>query len=398
MPIYRFVAKGYDGKNVRGTMEADSESRVQQILKASGQFLLLIRETAPPMRSLGKTATLKDLSIFCRQFHVMLRSGVTVVKCLDLLYQQTNKRRFKDSILKLYETVQRGDLLSSALAKQPDVYPELMISMVDTGEVSGTLDVILGKLAIGFEKDVRIQRKVRSSMTYPIVLTILSILVVIFLLTFVLPMFVNMFKSSGVLLPLPTRMLLALSGFLTKNWGLLLIVLIGSIIGLKAYVSTEPGRLQWDTLKLALPIVGPTLDKIYAMRLTRTLSTLVTAGLPLLSAMDIANRVIGNRRVSKHLVQAKSDIQSGVPLSTALRKTGVFPLMVHAMIGIGEESGSLDGMLETTADYFEEETDKSLQTLVTLLEPLLILMMAGMVGFIAISILMPIFEMSRTIR
>ena len=398
MPMFKYTALAANGKNISGVMEADNSLRVQQVLKESGQYALSIDEAGTGSRQLNRAAPLKDLAIFCRQFHAMMKSGVTVVKCLDLLYQQTTNKKLKETIFRVYESVQRGDLLSESLKKQVGVFPELMIAMVDTGEASGTLDKILGKLADNFDKDLKIRRKIQTAMIYPAVLTVLMVVVVIGLVTFILPMFVSMFESSGVTLPLPTRMLLALSNFLTHYWYIVLFFLILAVVLFRSWLSTENGRFDWDRFKLSVPVIKGSVSKIYSSRLTRTLATLVNAGLPLLNAIDIAARVVGNKFIAKHLQQVREDVRSGVSLSHALRRASVFPVMVHSMIGIGEESGSLDSMLETTADFFDEESEKALQQMVALMEPALIIIMAGMVGFIVISIILPIFDMSSTVQ
>lgn len=398
MPLFKYQALSTNGKTFSGVMEADNAARVQQTLRGNDQFVMKVTETGSGSKQLNRAAKIKDLSIFCRQFHAMMRSGVTVVKCLDLLYQQTVNKKLKETIFRIYDSVQRGDMLSESMRKQTGVFPELMISMIDTGEASGTLDKIMGKLAVTFEKDMKIRGKIQTAMIYPIVLTVLAFSVVTGLLTFVMPMFVDMFASSGVTLPGPTRFLISLSNFIRSYWYIILFFVIAAIMAFRIFTGSESGRYKWDHFKMMLPVVKGTLSKIYSSRLTRTLATLVNAGLPLLNAMEITARVIGNKYISKHMNQAKEDVRSGVSLSQALRRTGAFPMMVHSMIGIGEESGTLDSMLETTADYFDEESEKALTQMVALMEPALIVVMAGLVGFIVISIVLPIFEMSSTVQ
>jgi type IV pilus assembly protein PilC len=398
MPLFKYTALAADGKTVSGVMEADNVVRVQQQLKETGKYAKSIVQTGTGSSILNRAASLKDLTIFCRQFHAMMKSGVSVVKSLDLLYQQTSDKKLKEVIFRIYESVQRGDLLSESMKKQEGVFPELMIAMVDTGEASGTLDQILGKLADNFDKDLKVRRKIQTAMIYPIVLSILMVVVVFGLVTFILPMFTSMFESSGVELPAPTRMLIGLSEFIRSSWFFLLFGIIAAVVAFRVWSGSEKGRLQWDHLKLQMPVVKKSLAMIYSSRLTRTLSTLVNAGLPLLNSLDIAGRVIGNSFVAKAMQQTKDDVRSGVSLSQALRKTGVFPVMVHSMIGIGEESGTLDSMMETTADYFDNESEKAMAQMVALMEPALIIVMAGVVGFIVISIILPIFDMSSTVQ
>jgi type IV pilus assembly protein PilC len=398
MPLFKYTALAADGKTVSGVMEADNAVRLQQQLKENGQYAKSIVPAGAGSAVLNKSASLKDLSIFARQFHAMMRSGVSVVKCLDLLYQQANNKKLKEVIFRVYESVQRGDLLSESMKKQEGVFPELMIAMIDTGEASGTLDQILGKLADNFEKDLKVRRKIQTAMIYPIILTILMVVVVIGLVTFILPMFSEMFESSGTALPGPTRMLIGLSEFIRGYWFLIAFVVIAIVIAFKAWSNNEKGRFQWDRLKLQLPVIKNSLSMIYSSRLTRTLATLVNSGLPLLSALDIAGRVIGNSYVGKAMQHTKDDVRSGASLSQALRKAAIFPVMVHSMIGIGEESGTLDSMLETTADYFDNESEKAMSQMVALMEPALIIVMAAVVGFIVISIILPIFDMSKTVQ
>lgn len=398
MAQYRYSARTIHGKMITGILDGDSESRIQQVLRSNGQYLTSIHEVGSGSVRIGALMNLRDLTIFTRQFHSMLKSGVTVVKCLDLLYQQADKKSVKDTIYRLYESVQKGDLLSASMRRLPNAFPELMISMVETGEASGTLDDIMSKLSENFERDLAIRRRIQGAMIYPAVVSVLAVIVVTGLLVFVMPTFVGIFESSGVALPAPTRMLIVLSSFLRQFWYVVLMILFVAFFAFRSVIASEAGRMKWDKLKLRIPVVGTTLIKIYSVRLTRTLATLVSAGIPLINAMEIASRVINNEFLARGLQQAKGDIQGGVALSTALRRIGEFPTMVSAMIGIGEESGSLDAMLVNTARYYDDESEKSLRNMVSMMEPLLIIIMAVVVGFIVISIMLPILTMANTVK
>ena len=333
----------------------------------------------------------KDIAVFCRQLASMLTSGVTLVKALNILYQQIEKKNSKESIKRLYESVQRGDQFSEAIRKQGDVYPEIMISMIEAGEASGQMDQVIEKLASQFENEVKLKAKIRTAMMYPIILASLSVAVVLVMVTQVLPLFLGMFEGVAVL-PLPTRILLAFSNVITGYWYLLLVGIGMIVFGFRAYVSTDQGRRKWDGTKMRLPLVGGTITKISAVRFTRTLSTLLASGITLMKALEIVIKIVGNTIIADGLVVVKDDIRKGMPLSAALRKVNVLPPMVYSMIGIGEEAGTMESMLEKCADYYDDEVDNAIQKLVGLMEPLLIIFMAAVIGFIVVAMMLPIFD------
>jgi type IV pilus assembly protein PilC len=327
----------------------------------------------------------------------MLTSGVTLVKALNILYLQMEKRNIKASIKKLYESVQRGDQFSEGLRKQTGVFPEIMVSMVEAGEASGKLDHVITKLAEQFEKDVKLKAKIRSAMTYPIILMVMAICVVLILVTQVLPIFMGMFAESGMELPMPTQILITISNVLRGYWYLVLIG-IGALALLgRSYLSTEAGLRKWHSLELQLPVIKGTVMKISAVRFTRTLSTLLSSGMSLLQALEIVIKVVGNRVVMDGLNITKEDIRRGMSLSQSLRKVSALPPMVYSMIGIGEEAGTIENMLEKCAEYYDDEVENAIQKLVSMMEPLLIVFMGVVVGFIIISMILPIFDIYGTI-
>jgi len=334
--------------------------------------------------------------MFSRQLSAMLEAGVTLVKALNILYLQMEKRNVKESIKRLYESVQKGDQLSDALKKQEGVYPEIMISMVEAGEASGRLDSVIAKVADTFEKDVRLRNKVRSSMMYPIILAVLCVAVVLILVMKVLPVFMTMFTDDMVL-PMPTKILLAFSDILTGYWYIIIFVISTIVIGIRVYASTENGKRKWHSLLMRLPVVGNTISKISAVRFTRTLGTLLASGMTLVQSLEIVIKVVGNRIVMDGLEVTKEDIRKGMPLSQSLRKADILPPMVYSMIGIGEESGTIEAMLDKTSEYYDDEVDNSIAKLVALLEPALIVFMAAVVGFIIIAIMLPIFEIYQSV-
>ncbi|HYE68575.1 MAG TPA: type II secretion system F family protein [Anaerovoracaceae bacterium] len=380
-------------KNYRVKVE-DESSLILQI-KSNKLFLVDYRLKEERKDIVGGskiTLSTKDIAILCRQLSSMLTSGVTLVKALNILYLQMEKKNIKACIKKLYESVQRGDQFSEGLRKQSGVFPEIMISMVEAGEASGKLDHVITKLAEQFEKDVKLKAKIRSAMTYPIILMVMAIGVVLILVTQVLPIFMGMFAESGMELPLPTKILIALSNILRGYWHLILIGLAALAMLGKSYLSTETGLRKWHSLELRIPIIRSTVIKISSVRFTRTLSTLLSSGMSLLQALEIVIKVVGNRVVMDGLNITKEDIRKGMSLSQSLRKVSVLPPMVYSMIGIGEEAGTIENMLEKCAEYYDDEVENAIQKLVSLMEPLMIVFMGVVVGFIIISMILPIFD------
>lgn len=402
MPLYQYSAVSSTGQSIQGKYTAKDRNEILQMLREKQYYPVMINDTAEgkDIKSLGflKKVKIKDLAVFCRQFYAMLNSGVTIIKCLDILTQQTENKIFRSIIAKVYEEVQKGSVFSEALKNHRDVFPELLINMVEAGEVSGRLDSVMEKMASYFDKEYKIRNKIRSAMIYPIVLSIVACAVVIFLLTAVMPTFIGMFESSGVSLPGPTRILLAFSKIIRSFWYLIFPGIIVIIYLARGYLKSDKGKYAFDRLKLRMPGVKGTVKKIITSRFTRTLSTLLTSGIPLMQAMDVVARVAQNRVVSEGIMNVREDLKKGSDLSSPIRRLAMFPPMVDSMIKIGEESGTLDEILEKTANFYDEEVEVALQRMVTLLEPLLIVFMAFIVGFIVISIAMPMFDMMQTVK
>ena len=339
----------------------------------------------------------KDMAVFCRQFHTMLNSGISIIQCLDILRRQFDNLKLRKIIDDVYELVQKGSTLSEAFRAHPEAFPELLINMVEGGEFSGNLDTILSRMADHYEKDTRLKRKITGAMIYPIVLMCISIIVVIFLLVFVMPTFVTMFTGSGVELPVPTRILLAISDFLQNYWYVVFGILIVGVFALRKYIKTDNGRTAFDRFKLHMPIVKNVAIRVATTRLTRTLSTLLASGIPLMSAMEITAKVVGNKVVEKALLSVREDVRKGQDLAGPIARTDLFPPMVDSMIHIGEESGTLDDVLRRTADFYDEEVDAAIAKMTSMLEPLMIVFMAVVIGSIVIAIAMPMFSMFDTI-
>ncbi|HZK02040.1 MAG TPA: type II secretion system F family protein [Anaerovoracaceae bacterium] len=397
MAIYKYEVITSKGESLEGTYDAKNKEEVLSMLRENRYYPVNIKRTDEEkdirnIKIMSKVKA-KDIAIFCRQFYTMLNAGVTIISCLDILRQQIENKRLKQTVGIVYEEVQKGLTFSEALQDHKDVFPELLINMVEAGEVSGNLDTIMDRMADHYEKEFKINNKIKGAMVYPIILSIVAIGVVIFLLTFVMPTFMQMFEGSNVPLPAPTRFLLALSNMLKQYWYLFIGGSVLIVIGIRRILKVERVRFLADKAQLKFPIIKGITEKIVTSRFTRTLSTLSSSGVPLLQSMEIVANVVGNKVVGDGLNTAKEEIRKGVNLSQTIKDIGVFPIMVTSMIEVGEESGSLDEILEKTAAFYDEELEAAMQKLTTMIEPLMIVVMAVMIGFIVVSMVMPMFDM-----
>ena len=400
MPQYIYKAISNEGKRIEGIFEATDKAAVIRMLNDKESFPVSVKEkiakdvTEIKLYSRVKT---KDIAIFCRQFYSMLNAGVPIVNCLNILRQQTEKKKLKLVLAEIYEGVNKGETFSDTLKEHPRIFPELLIYMVEAGEVSGNLDIVMERMANHFEKEYKINNKIKSATFYPIILAFIATLVVIFLLTFVMPTFVGMFQTAGVLLPLPTRILIATSDALQSYWYVFLAVLTVVVYIFKVYIRTESGRYNIDSIKLKIPIVKGLVQKVATTRFSRTLSTLVASGIPLLKALETVSGVVGNRVYSVAIMNIRSEVRDGVELATPIIRDKLFPPMLGNMIRIGEESGTLDDVLERTAIFYDEEVDVAIGQLTTILEPLMIVVMAVVIGAIVIAMILPMFDMMQLV-
>ncbi|NLY44098.1 MAG: type II secretion system F family protein [Clostridiaceae bacterium] len=400
MPIYMYKAKTLDGSDIKGTLEANDSSTVLSMLKEKGCFPVQVNEQGLLQKdikfNIGSRVKLKDIAVFCRQFSTIINAGVSVLGALDILRQQTANKRLREVIEKVYSAVQKGNTLSNSM-REHNVFPSILLNMVEAGEVSGSLDVALERMATHFEKENRLRQKIKTAMTYPIMISIIAVLVVGILITFVVPTFVSMFAQAGAELPATTRILIGISGTIRKYWYIILAVVIGGILLFRFYASTDTGRKTIDTIKLYIPVVGMLNQKIISSRFTRTLSTLLASGLPLLTALEVVAKVVDNYIVAKGLEKAQQEVSRGVSLAQPIAQIGVFPPMVTYMVRIGEDTGTLESVLNKTADFYDDEVEAAISRMTSLLEPLIICVMAVVVGFIIISIMQPIFGMYENI-
>lgn len=399
--IYKYKAVSQSGEIIEGFFEGNEEADVLAMLKGNNYLTVAVEKDVGAEAQIdifSSKVKKKDLAVFCRQFYTMLDAGIGIVKCIEILEKQSENKNLVKALGTLYENVQKGFTLSEGMKKHPKVFPSLLINMVEAGEVSGNLDTIMERMAVHFEKENKLENKIKSALIYPIALAVVSVAVVIFLLVAVMPTFIGMFESSGQALPGPTQILLNISNWLTEFWYIFIAMVIGITVGFIAFKQTPTGRNFLDTLKLKIPVVKDTNVKIITSRFTRTLSTLMSSGIPLLQAIDVVARVVGNKVVHDRLVIASENVRKGVSLSRAINEVGVFPPMVDSMIKIGEESGSLDDILYKTADFYDDEVEVALQRMTSLMEPVMLVVMAVIVGFIVIAMAMPMFDMVNTIQ
>ena len=333
----------------------------------------------------------RDLSIFCRQFATMMNAGVSLVRCLAVLEEQTTSVRLRHIIRDIQATVEAGETLSRALTKYPGVFSNLFVGLVRAGEVGGVLDETLNRLATFLEEDQRLKRKVRSAMTYPSLVVVFATGMVLGLVTFIIPSFMELFVELDIKqLPAPTQVLVDFSTFMKTKWYLLILGVVLLYVAFSRYVKTRTGKRQWDWVRLRIPVFGKLNHKVSLARFSRTLSTLLVSGVPILQALETVAGAVDNDIMADAIMSARAAIREGERIGDPLAKSGLFPPMVVQMIAIGEETGSLDAMLSKIADFYESEVEATLQSLTAALEPVMIVCLGGVVGFIVISMFLPL--------
>ena len=340
----------------------------------------------------------RDISIFCRQFSTMMKAGVSLVNSLDLLIKQTENKALKRAILTTYEDVHKGFTLSTSMKKHNRVFPEFLISMIQVGEITGNLDLLLERMALHYESEYKIENKIRNALVYPIFLSFMTIFVTVFLFTAVMPSYVEIFKSNELLLPLSTRMMLTISKGLIDYWYIFILMIVLIVAIVKYFAKTEKGILYVDNLKLKVPVIKRLNIKVINSTFSRTMSILLSSGISLLHALDVAKKVIGNKIASNKLELVKENVKNGIAFSESIKDAEIFEPIVYYMIRVGEESGTLDKLLYKTAEYFDEEVENIMQRITTLVEPILIVFMALIIGFIVMSMVMPMLDMINNIQ
>ncbi|MDU1114102.1 MAG: type II secretion system F family protein [Clostridium butyricum] len=395
MAKFKYRIMNSDGEKINGNYEANSKEEVIDYISGNGYYPLLVKELVESKNiefAFNEKVKLKDLSIFCRQFYTMLDAGVPILTCLKILSDQIQNKKLKEAIVKVNEDVETGEVLSDAMRKHKDVFPDLLVSLTASGEASGSLDSVMLRMATHYEKENKINNKVKNAMIYPIVLGFVSVVAVTFILVYVMPTFMQIFEESGTQLPWSTKFLLGLSSGIQNNWIVMLFVLIIAILGLRIFLRSEQGILVSSKLKLKLPILKKLNEMIIVSRFTRTLSILMASGLSLIKALEIVSEVVGNKIVENAMIKIKDSVMRGDSLYSSMKESNMFPAMLYSMIKVGEETGSLDDILNKTADFYDEELETTIQTSVALLEPILIVIMGLIIAFIVISVMLPMFD------
>ena len=403
---FDYKVRDRDGRLVSGQLEGDNLALVAAKLRDMGFAPIEIKpvagmsfKTEINIPGLSDRVKLKEVALMSRQLATMVSSGLTLVRALGVLADQIESKPLREAMLQVRSDVEQGTLLSSALEKLPKIFPPLYISMVKAGEVGGSLDLVLLKLSTTLEKQVELRSKVRAAMAYPAIVMCLVVVIVTALMIFVVPIFKKLFTSLGGQLPLPTRIVIAVSNILASVY---LLVVIGAIviiwISFRKWISTPGGRLTWDRFKLRPPIFGPLVHKVALTRFTSTLSSLLTSGVPIIESLEIVANNSGNQIVANAVRGAQDGVRQGQSLSSTLAQYDVMPVMVTQMIETGEESGALDAMLEKVAEFYDSEVNSTITSLTSILEPLLIVTMGVCIGFIVISMYLPMFNIYTIIQ
>lgn len=402
MPIYKYVAKDKTGETISGHLEAESVSGLVGSLRSKGLIIISVTEEKikQPVLSFarGRRIKLDDVVIFLRQLATMVDAGIPLTQSLDILSEQAESKRFRETISKVHGDVEGGSSLSEAMARHKRTFSTLFISMVRAGESSGTLDVILDRLAVYLEKVSTLIKKIRAALIYPAVVTAMAILITLILLLRVIPVFKEIYAGFGAKLPTPTLALINLSDFLRHNffYGVLILVVVGFVFN--RYIKTTRGKLRFDRFKLRLPIFGVLFRKVAISKFSRTLSTLVKSGVPILSSLEIVAKTSGNRVVELAVDGVRNSIREGESIAEPLGKCGVFPPMVVRMISVGEKTGELEKMLSKIADFYDEQVDIAVSGLTSMIEPLIIAFLGIVIGTIVICMFMPIFKISQIVQ
>jgi type IV pilus assembly protein PilC len=396
MPVYTYRGTSRTGAAVSGEQVATSKAELAALLRRQQINVTKMSEKGkefalPGFRSGVKA---KDLAIFTRQFSVMIDAGLPLVQCLEILAGQQENRTFQKVLTGTRAAVEGGATLSNAMRQYDKVFDQLYVNMVEAGETGGILDTILQRLATYIEKNVKLKRAVKSALVYPVSVLLVAAGVITLLLWKVVPVFATLFVSLAVELPLPTRIVIGMSNFVGSIFGFLIVVsFVAFAIGVKLWYGTPKGRMMIDTLLLKLPLVGMLLRKIAVARFTRTLGTLISSGVPILEGLDITARTAGNAVIEKALLHVRKSLEAGRTLADPLRETDVFPGMVTQMIGVGEQTGAMDAMLQKIADFYEEEVDAAVKDLLSAMEPIMIVFLGVVVGGIVISMYLPLFSL-----
>ncbi len=397
MPQFTYKARNHQGQLLTGQLEANDTAAVAEILREQQLFVINIRQKNIISKDIsfnlpGKGIKKSDLAVFCRQLATMIKAGIPLLTALDILSKQLESAKLRETVAKVKQTLEEGSTFAEALRTYEKVFPNLFISMVEAGETGGMLDSVLEQLAVHYEREHDINEKVKSAMTYPAVVLSVALLAVIFLLIFVLPTFTGMLTDLGAELPLPTRIVMGVSDLVSKVWFLIPFLIIGGFAGFRKITEKGRGRYRWHQALLHIPIVKKVHLLALVSRFGRTLGTLLQGGVPILQALEVVKKTAGNAVVEEGITEAQHYIREGQGMAKPLERCGVFPPMVIQMILVGEETGTLDDLLQRISEFYDQDLDNVVAKLSTIIEPVLIVVMGGLVGFIIISIMLPMFN------
>ena len=394
MAQYNYRVMDKNGKAKKGTVEAVNEDKAREKLKSEGYIIQEIKEQGAGARKIGgKKVKDQDLAVFCKQFVAILNAGVTIIAALEMVSEQMENKTLQRGLREAQAFVQKGGTLADAFKLNPKIFPPILVNMVAAGEMSGNLETAFERLTDHFENSNKLKSKVKGAMTYPIVILIVVIAVVVVLLCTVIPQFSDMFQDMGAELPVATQMLVNFSDFLKAKWYIVVLVIAAVVFGLRAFGKTEAGSLLYAKMAINMPLFGPLVVKNAAATFSRTLSTLMASGIPLMDAIEQVAKMINNRIIREGLLDAKVQVAKGVPLSKPIRDMEIFPPMLPQMIKIGEETGNIEEMVDKVADYYEMEVNNTTDALTAMMEPLIIVVMGVVVGGIVLCIYSPMLNM-----
>lgn len=402
---YTYKVRDREGRLLQGQLEADNSDLVASKLRSMGYIPIAIdRQGGGAMKKelsipgIGNKVSQKEISVFCRQFATMINAGLSLIRALHILGEQTGSKLLKEIVTEVRLDVEKGASLSQALARHPKAFNRLFVAMVKAGEVGGVLDSVLMQLASIIEKQVELKRKIKSAMTYPVAVLALVLLIVTAMLVFIVPTFETLYADLGGTLPLPTRLLLAVSGLVTTFAPVIVVVEVVSVIAFKKWIDSEVGRAKWDAFKLKVPVFGNLVHKTALTRFSRTFAVLLRSGVPILEALEITSETVNNSVVAAAVKDVQTAVKHGESVADPLSRHPIFPPMVVQMLAVGEETGNVDEMLEKVADFYDAEIEAIVDALTSLLEPLLIVVMGGAVGGMVVALYMPMFQIINLVQ
>ena len=401
MPVFLWEGTTKKGEAKKGEMEAADELAVRALLRRQGFKSMEVRQKPKDLEEylpfLQGGVKEKEVVVFCRIFATMISAGLPLIQCLGLLADQEQNKTFSKIIRTVKEDIEGGTSLTDALKKHPKVFDDLFTNLIAAGEAGGILDLVLGRLSTYLEKAMKLKAQVKSAMTYPIAVLVISIAVVTLLLLKVIPVFQKMFEGMGGELPGPTAMVVAMSEFVQSYWWIIFGILAAVIVGVIQFYKTDKGRWMIDSAMLKAPIFGPVLKKVAVARFSRTLSTMMSSGVPILEGLNIVSKTAGNVVIEAALIKTRQSISEGQSIAEPLSQTDIFPPMVVQMIAVGEATGALDAMLNKIADFYDEEVDAAVAGLTALIEPIMMVFLGGVVGGMIIAMYLPIFKMASVV-